>query len=104
MTTQQQQRERVVLSRFRGRHGIRTPPGRLLRTQLVDQPAGRDRDQPGEWVVRLTIGRPLGGGRQQCLLHGVLGRLEMAVPPHQRREDPRRRLAQQVLELDVHIS
>ena len=38
-----------------------------------------------------------GGGRQQRLLHRVLGGVEMPVAAHQRAEDLRRQLAEQVL-------
>lgn len=37
--------------------------------------------------------------REKCLLYGVLGGVEMAVPPDQRAEDLRRVQAQQVLGL-----
>ena len=38
------------------------------------------------------------GGREQRLLDGVLGGVEVAVPAHERAEDLRRQLAQQVLD------
>ncbi len=51
---------------------------------------------------------PLEGGREQRLLHGVLGEVEAPVPTHERAEDLRRELAQQVLDagsgLGGHIS
>ena len=41
------------------------------------------------------------GGRQQRLLDRVLGGVEVPVPPHQRAEDLRRQLAEQVLGLGL---
>jgi hypothetical protein len=75
-------------------------PG-LLAAQQVGQPAGGDRDQPAARVAGETFGGPLGGGRQQRLLHRVLGGVEVPVPPNQRAEDLRRQLAEQVLGLAV---
>jgi hypothetical protein len=62
--------------------------------------------QPGPRVVRHPVGRPLQRGGQQCLLDGVLAGVELAVPAHQRAEDLRRQLAQQVLGrlVGAHIS
>ncbi len=48
-------------------------------------------------MVRCSRLRPLGCGRQQCLLDGVLAGVELAVAPDQCAEDLRRELAQQVL-------
>jgi hypothetical protein len=39
---------------------------------------------------------------QQRFLHGVLARVELPVPPHERAEHPRRKLPQQVL--DAHLA
>ena len=60
------------------------------RDATVDQPAAR--------VVRHSLGRPLHGGGEDGLLHGVLAPLELAVPADQRAEDLRRELTQQVLD------
>src|SRR4029077_1677790 len=113
VAAQEQQDERVVGPRGRGVGGRGQPltgrdlpggrfspplPG-LFAAQQVGQPAGGDRDQPAARVVRDALGRPLGGGRQQRLLHRVLGGVEVPVPPHQRAEDLRRQLAEQVLGL-----
>jgi hypothetical protein len=38
------------------------------------------------------------GGREQRLLDGVLGRVEVAIPANERAKDLRRQLAQQVLD------
>ena len=54
--------------------------------------------QPAARVVRHSLGRPLHGGSEYGLLHGVLAVLEPAMPAHQRAEDLRRELTQQVLE------
>jgi len=56
---------------------------------------------PRAWLItvasrRLAVPRPLHRGGQQRLLHGVLAQAEMPVPAHDRAEDLRRELAQQV--------
>src|SRR5512132_1284470 len=71
-------------------------PASLRTAQLVDQPPRRDPDQPAAGVVRGTGHRPLLRGGEQRLLNRVLGGIEVAVPPHERAEDLRRKLAQQV--------
>src|SRR5581483_8632691 len=73
----------------------------LLAAHLVQQLPRRDRDQPAERVIRLAVGRPLHGGGEQGLLGRVLAQVELAVsvPAQQRAEDPRRELAQQVLDV-----
>jgi len=111
VAAQEQQDERVVGLRDRGVGGrsqpltgrdlpggrFFPPPPGLLAAQQVGQPAGGDRDQPAARVARNALGRPLGGRRQQRLLHRVFGGVEVPVPPHQRAEDLRRQLAEQVL-------
>ena len=49
-------------------------------------------------IIRYALGRPLLGGGEQRLVNGVLTGVEPAVPAHQRAEDLRRRLPQQILE------
>ena len=68
-----------------------------LRSRSVSRRDG-DRDQPAARVVRDAVARPLRGGREQRLLHRVLGGVEVPVAAHQRAEDLRRQLAQQVLD------
>ena len=55
-------------------------------------------NQPADRVFGGAPLRPLGGGRHQCLQHGVLGVGKVAVPAHDGGEDPRRGIAQQVLD------
>jgi len=43
------------------------------------------------------------GGRQQRLLDGVLGSVEVAIPANERAKDLRRQLAQQVLDRVVDV-
>jgi hypothetical protein len=96
VAAQEQQDERVVGVRGRGIGGRRQPlagqdlprgrlfpslPG-LFAAQQVGQAAGRHRDQPAARVGRDALGRPLGGCREQCLLHRVLGGVEAAVASH----------------------
>src|SRR3569833_3733375 len=98
MTAQEQQDERVVGGRRRGGRGpgqcplgdgaLAAPAG-LLRAQQVGQPPGGDRDQPAARGGRDAVARPLRGGGQQRLLHGVLGGVEVPVPSADRAEGPR---------------
>ena len=67
-----------------------------LRSSSVSR-RGRHRDQPATWVLGDALIRPLERGGEQRLLHGVLGRVEVAVAADERAEDLRRELAQQVL-------
>src|ERR1700744_2605853 len=64
----------------------------------MEQPAGREGDQPAARVVRLAVGRPLHGGGEQGFLGGILAQVELAVtvPAEQRGEALLRELAQQV--------
>ncbi len=66
--------------------------------QLVGQSTLGDRDEPAMRAVGNAVGRPLLGGGEQRLLRPVLGVGEVAVPARDRAEDPRRQLAQQVLD------
>ena len=56
---------------------------------VTSQPAGS---------VGHAFRRPLHGRGEQRLLHGVLARVELAVPAHEHGQDPRRERAQQVLD------
>ncbi|OIJ90076.1 hypothetical protein BIV25_32790 [Streptomyces sp. MUSC 14] len=103
MTAQEQQDERVVgVRHVRGGRlgGQRRLPlaARVVAAQLVDEPPGRDRRQPAARVVRHSLGRPLHGGGEDGLLYGVLAALEPAVAAHQRAEDPRGEVTEQVLD------
>jgi hypothetical protein len=103
MAAQEQQHERVVgVGHLVGRHLKRRrrlpPPPRVITADLVDEPPGRDCQQPAARVVRHALGRPLHRGGEDGLLHGVLAPLELALPADQRAEDLLRELTQQVLE------
>ena len=76
---------------------LSTPP-RALAAPLVDQAAGRDGPQPRSRIVWHAFLRPLQRCGEECLLHRVLTRVELPVAPHERAEDLRRKLAQQVLD------
>ena len=85
-------------------------PSRLSRCRrdcvaspLVDQPPLGGLDQPAARLLRNAVSRPVHGGREQRLLDGVLGGVEVAVPAHERAEDLRRQLAQQVLDARRHV-
>lgn len=49
-------------------------------------------------MVRQALLGPLDGGREQGLLDGVLGGVEVAVPAGEQADDPRREFAQQVVD------
>ena len=59
---------------------------------MISQPSG---------LSGTTLCRPAGCRGDQSFLSGVLGGVKMAVPPYQRAQDPRRQLAQQVLEVGL---
>ena len=69
----------------------------LLGAVLVGHPARRHAHQPAKRILRHAVARPLLGCGDECFLGGVFGVGEVAVPPHDRTEDPRRQLAQQAL-------
>ena len=102
MAAQHQQRQRVVDRGRRLRLRLPTfrllapPPGRLT-PQYLDPPPRGDRDQPTARILRYAVARPLHRRRQQRLLHGVLARVELAVPADQRAQDDRRLRAQHLL-------
>lgn len=73
-----------------------------LRSSSVSRMGG-DADEPAARVVRHPLLRPLAGGRQQGLLHGVLGGVEVAVAADEGAEDLRRVAAQQVLDRGAHL-
>lgn len=113
MAAQEEQREGVVLAgsplpRRRGGEGVagrerRRPllalPPRLLAAQGIGQPPRGHLDQPAARIAGQARRGPLPGRREQRLLYGVLGRVEVPVPSDQRAEDLRRVPAQQVLDL-----
>jgi hypothetical protein len=71
-------------------------PG-LLAADLVSQLPAGCLNQPAAGAGRHALGWPAHGGRDQGLLHGVLGAVEAAGAAQQHSEDLRRELAQQVL-------
>src|SRR5947209_4576914 len=115
MTAHEQQDQRVVefVRRLIGgwcnvlrrdhqaRDGILAALASVLRAEQIGQPPRGDRDQPAEWIVRATLGWPAGPGGDQGFLGGVFGSVEMTVPSYQPSQDPRRKLAQQVLEVGL---
>src|SRR5205085_12040408 len=76
---------------------LATHPG-IIGPQPIDEAAGRDADQPRLRVPRRAPGRPLPASRHHGLLHRVLGRVEVAVPAHERAEHARRAVAPDGLE------
>jgi hypothetical protein len=70
-----------------------------LTAELVDQPPLGRLDQPAARLFRNAVSCPVHRCREQRLLDGVLGCVEVAEPPGERAEDLRRQLAQQVLDV-----
>ena len=60
-----------------------------------------DRDEPGARILRHPVARPLTGGRDQGLLDGVLGGVEVSVAPHQGAEGLRGEPPQQALDVVI---
>ena len=54
--------------------------------ELVGEATRRHRHQPPSGILRPPLHRPLGRGRHQRLLDGVLAGVEVAVAAHQRTE------------------
>ena len=90
-------RDKFVTRHLR-RGGLLTPPACLFAAHLVGQPARSNRYQPALRILGDTLRRPLDGGGEQRFLHRVLSQVEIAVTPDERAENPRRELAQQVLD------
>src|SRR5205807_5816474 len=95
MAAHEHQRQRVVVlgpRQFRDsglprrRLALAPPPG-LLAAKAVGHPPRRHMDQPANGIVRRPLRRPLGGRRQERLLHRVLGVGEVPEPPHDRAEN-----------------
>ena len=108
MAAQEQKDERVVLLEDRRR---RRPFPRCddllpvhagtIRPPRIDQPAGGAAGEPSLRLLRDSRAGPAVGGRDERLLDGVLRRVEVAVPARERAKDPRRELAQQVLDITL---
>ena len=77
----------------------RACPGSLA-PPLVHESAAGDGRQPRPGIVRAAVARPVLGGRDQRVLDSVVGGVEIAGAARQRGEDPRREVAQQVLEIE----
>ncbi len=79
-------------------------PARTFAADGVDHAARGDLNQPVARAVRQPRLGPLAGGRDERLLDGVLGGVEVVVAPHEDAEDLRRELAQQALGGPVELS
>ena len=92
----------------RGRRGPAAPRGDAVLARSARPVAAPLVDHPAAWPSATSqaigcsgtpsFGQRVAGGDQR-LLHGVLGRIEVAVAAHERAEDLRRQLAQQVLDV-----
>jgi hypothetical protein len=105
MTAQEQNGERVVLLRRLARaadleegFGLLASAPSALAPPAVDQAPRRGGHEPRPGMVGHALLRPLRRRREQRLLHGILRGVELPVPAHQRAEDLRRELAQQILD------
>src|SRR6478736_10324142 len=104
MAAHEEHGQRVVLAGglVRGRlltgNELLAVPPRPLTPPLVDQPPRGGLHEPAARFLRHAVLRPARRGCEQCLLDGVLGSVEVAVPAHERAENLRRQLAQQVLD------
>ncbi len=117
MTAVQQQRQRVIplrqlllgSARYRlaggdqRSRGLLTAPARVFDAQLIGQPPGGDGDQPAPGMLRHPFPRPLRRRRQERLLHRLLAEIEVAVAANEDAEDPRRQIAQQILDGSGHV-
>ena len=81
----------------------RLHPG-TIRPPRIDQPARGAAREPALRLLGDSRAGPPVGGRDQRLLDGVLRRVEIAVPAGECAKDPRRELAQQVLDLTRRVS
>src|SRR6266516_801980 len=80
-----------------GGSAIAAASSRPLAAQLVGHPPHGGLDQPATGVGRNPLGGPVHCRREQCLLHGVLGGVEVTETADDHAEDLRRQFAQQVL-------
>ena len=71
-----------------------------LRHWSISLPLG-GLDQPAARAGRDAVPRPVHGRREQRLLDGILGGVEVAVPAGEHAEDLRRELAQQGLDVGL---
>ena len=108
VAAQEEEREGVVpLGRLaRAAHverggGLLAVPAGAFAPPSVDQPPVRHGREPRARALGDAVLAPLLRRGEQRLLHGILARVELPVPPHERAEDLRRELAQQVLDAGV---
>ena len=108
MAAQEQEDERVIVL---GGIGRRLEPARALfpastgtlTPALVDQPALGRLQQPAEGLVGDALAGPVVGGGEEGFLDRILGRVEVARLARERAEDPRRQVAQQVLDAGIGV-
>src|SRR6266540_2440802 len=115
MAAQQQECQAVIVGhadvlvvwRLQRRDSFLAPAPRRFVAPLLDASTRRDPDQPGSWVARNAVGRPLDRRGLQRLLDRILATIEIAVTACQCTEDLRRQVPQQSLESGrrrIHIS
>lgn len=64
------------------------PRGHRLGTQVVEDPAPRDGEQPGDGTIRHTLARPATGCRLDRIAEGVLDQVEAPELPGEHRRQP----------------
>ena len=79
------------------RSGLTIGPGPFA-SPLVDEAVLGGREEPAVRRRRDALAGPVVGRRDERLLDGVVRRVEVARSPGERAEDPRRQVAQQVLD------
>src|SRR6266850_1544995 len=105
MAAEEEESEGVVLLRggalarqVENSSGLLSMLSRGLASPGVDEASRGHGQQPRSGVVGHAVGGPLPGSGEKRFLHGVLARVELRVPPHERAQDLRRKLAHQVLD------
>src|SRR5207247_9975773 len=105
MAAQEEEREGIVpvgrlprASHLEGGGGLLTVVASALAPPSIDQPPVRHGREPRARALGDAVLTPLLGRGQQRLLHSILARVELSVPPHDRPEDLRRELGQPVLD------
>ena len=78
-------------------HQLLAQPPRRVRPDLIGEAPRRHGDQPAFRVVGHSLRRPLHRRGEQRFLDRVLASTEVAVAAHQRAQDLRREIAQQIL-------
>ena len=91
-------RGKVRLDGGLARELVRLVPEPPAAAQSIDRPVACGRRDPGARVVRYAAGRPHLERRDERLLDGLLGEIEVAEDANERRDRPARFLAEQAVD------